>query len=103
MKTITSLKEFEDATAADAPVLIDFFATWCGPCKMMEPTLHKLDDENADIEFYKVDVDEVPDVAAKCGIRAMPTFQLYRSGQKVKEILGARVPELRKAVEELKA
>lgn len=70
-------------------VVIDFTATWCGPCKMIGPVFEQLAGENPDVEFVKVDVDEAEEIAAACGIQAMPTFQFYKGGAKVDEMRGA--------------
>ncbi|KAJ5433187.1 Thioredoxin [Penicillium daleae] len=69
----------EDSTE---PVVVDFFATWCGPCKAVSPLVEKLSDSVTSVKFYKVDVDELSDVAANNGISAMPTFLFYKDGQK---------------------
>uniref|UniRef100_A0A7S1VW64 Thioredoxin domain-containing protein n=1 Tax=Grammatophora oceanica TaxID=210454 RepID=A0A7S1VW64_9STRA len=79
-------------------VIIDFSAQWCGPCKMISPKFEKMSDEFADIEFAKVDVDEAEDVAAKCGIQAMPTFQFYKGGAMVEEMKGANEGGLRNLI-----
>ncbi|OPL20848.1 thioredoxin-like 1-like protein, partial [Mytilus galloprovincialis] len=63
-------------------IVVDFFATWCGPCVQIAPVYQKLSDEYSDCIFLKVDVDEVEDVAAESGISAMPTFQCYKNGNK---------------------
>lgn len=64
------------------PVVVDFFATWCGPCKAIAPIVEKLSDSVTSVKFYKVDVDELASVAADNGISAMPTFLFYKDGQK---------------------
>jgi thioredoxin 1 len=61
----------------------------CGPCKMIGPVFEQLAGENPDVEFVKVDVDEAEEIAAACGIQAMPTFQFYKGGAKVDEMRGA--------------
>lgn len=66
----------------------------CGPCKFIGPVFEKMSDEIDSVEFAKVDVDEAEDVAGVCGISAMPTFQFYRNGQKVDELLGADAKQL---------
>lgn len=85
-------------------VLLDCFATWCGPCKAIAPQIAKWseDPEYSGIEFYKVDVDEVPDVAQELGIRAMPTFVLFKDGAPFKEVVGANPQAIKKALDELK-
>lgn len=70
----------------------------CGPCKYIAPIFEKLSESNPDIEFIKVDVDKSEDVAASCGISAMPTFQFYKDGAKVDEIRGADVPRLEQLI-----
>lgn len=64
-------------------VLVDFFATWCGPCKMILPQLEQLAKEREDVKFYKVDVDQYRDFAVSQGIRSVPTLVLFKDGQEV--------------------
>ncbi|KIN00457.1 hypothetical protein OIDMADRAFT_19531 [Oidiodendron maius Zn] len=76
-------------------VLIDAFAEWCGPCKAIEPVVNKLAKQYADVvHFIQVDVDESPDVAQELNIRAMPTFTIFKDGEKFDELVGARPPQL---------
>lgn len=69
---------------ADKPVVVDFFATWCGPCKMQAPILEQLTEEFDHFEVVKCDVDEAPSLADQCKIRVIPTMVLFRDGQMVK-------------------
>ena len=64
-------------------------ATWCGPCKVIAPAIVKMSNTFPDARFYKLDVDEVPDVAQELGVRAMPTFMVFKNGEKVGEVVGA--------------
>lgn len=92
---ITSLSQFNTLRAK--PLLIlDFYATWCGPCKAISPVFERLSSQNKSlaIVFAKVDVDVCKDVAQACGISAMPTFQFYKKNVKVDEIRGADVQGL---------
>ncbi len=73
---------------------MDFTASWCGPCKMIGPYFEELAAKYPGVVFVKVDVDDLDDVAADCGINAMPTFQLYSNGVKVKEMTGANKESL---------
>eukprot|EP00429_Kryptoperidinium_foliaceum_P062368 CAMPEP_0176099668 /NCGR_PEP_ID=MMETSP0120_2-20121206/49987_1 /TAXON_ID=160619 /ORGANISM="Kryptoperidinium foliaceum, Strain CCMP 1326" /LENGTH=98 /DNA_ID=CAMNT_0017433707 /DNA_START=24 /DNA_END=320 /DNA_ORIENTATION=+ len=70
-------------------VVVDFTASWCGPCKFIGPFFDNLATENPEVEFVKVDVDDADDVAAACSIQAMPTFHFYKGGEKVDEMMGA--------------
>ncbi|KND02352.1 thioredoxin, variant [Spizellomyces punctatus DAOM BR117] len=68
---------------------VDFYATWCGPCKMISPKFEAFAQKYTKATFIKVDVDEVPEVAEQASIRAMPTFHIYQNGEKIIEIVGA--------------
>mmetsp|Transcript_30475 Transcript_30475/g.81982 ORF Transcript_30475/g.81982 Transcript_30475/m.81982 type:complete len:177 (+) Transcript_30475:62-592(+) len=89
---VDTLEDFHAAltSAGDKLVVVDFTASWCGPCKMIAPVFEALAKEHKEtIVCLKVDVDENSDTAAECGIRAMPTFQFYKNGAKVDEFAGA--------------
>jgi len=90
---VTSTAEFKEVIKSGA-VIIDAFATWCGPCKQIAPLLTQLSKANENVKFYKVDVDELPDVAQELGVRAMPTIFLYKDGEKVEQVTGANPPAI---------
>jgi thioredoxin 1 len=77
---------------------VDFTATWCGPCKAIAPLYEQAAASSPHIIFLKVDVDEAQDVARECGVSAMPTFQLYRSGAKAAEFCGADPAKLKEMI-----
>jgi thioredoxin 1 len=83
---------FEDAVLkSDKPVLVDFWASWCGPCKLVAPSLEAIAAEHPDeITIAKVNVDENPQTAAKYGIMSIPTMNVYQGGEVVKTIVGAK-------------
>ncbi|CAK7331452.1 unnamed protein product [Dovyalis caffra] len=80
-------------------MVIDFAASWCGPCKLMEPEVHALAAKFTDVQFAKIDVDELPDVAQEFGVRAMPTFVLVKKGNEVDRVVGAKKEELQRKIE----
>ncbi len=76
---------------SDKPVVVDFWAEWCGPCRMVSPILEELSTEHADkISFVKLNVDENPQIAASYRITSIPTLNVYSGGQVVKQIIGAK-------------
>ncbi|GAB7338843.1 hypothetical protein MBLNU457_5532t1 [Dothideomycetes sp. NU457] len=93
--------DFDSAMATkDTLMVLDCFATWCGPCKVIAPQVVKFSDTYNQARFYKLDVDEVPDVAQELGIRAMPTFLLFKNGEKVGEVVGANPKALEAAIQQ---
>lgn len=73
---------FQDIVNGGAPTLVDFFATWCGPCKAMQPLLDQLkNDMGEKVRIVKIDIDKNPDAAEKFKVRGVPTFVLFKSGE----------------------
>ena len=84
---INKVEEFENAIK-EGVVLADFFATWCGPCKMLSPLLEEVANENPNITILKIDVDELGQLASRFGVQAIPTLVLFKNGQQVATKLG---------------
>ncbi|MGA4980315.1 thioredoxin [Streptomyces cinereoruber] len=99
---ITSVVQFHKIINGSKPVVIDFWATWCGPCRQISPVLEGIANEpdNSGIDFYKVDVDTQNDIAQEAGIKAMPTFMLFKDGNKVGDLVGANPAGLKQLVQQ---
>ncbi|GLB43645.1 putative thioredoxin family protein [Lyophyllum shimeji] len=103
VKTFKSYKEFRNVIESGKPIVVDFWASWCGPCKIISPVFERLSDipdYHSDLEFWKCDVDEQQDAAKDAHIRAMPTFIFFKEGVKKKELVGANPPALQTLVSE---
>ena len=75
---------------SDKPVLLDFFASWCGPCRMVAPILDEIAEEREDIKVCKVDIDEQPELASRYRIMTIPTLMVLKNGQIVEQSVGAK-------------
>lgn len=75
---------------ADKPVLVDFWATWCPPCRVMSPILEEMAGDRDDLKIVSVDVDNEQELAVKYGVLGMPTFMLFDSGTPIASLVGAR-------------
>ena len=91
-EVIKSADEFETKVLkATGPVLVDFFATWCGPCRMVAPVIDEIGAEKAgEVSVYKVDIDQSPDLAFKYQVSSVPTLIVFENGQVKNERLGAQ-------------
>jgi thioredoxin 1 len=89
-KTITDQSFATDVLGADKPVLVDFWAEWCGPCKMIAPALEELSQTMGEkVTIAKLNIDENPDTPGKYGVRGIPTMLLFRNGEPVAQKVGA--------------
>jgi thioredoxin len=87
--TVTDQNFENEVLKADKPVLVDFWATWCGPCRMVAPVLDELADETDQVRIAKLNVDENQQVAYKFQVSSIPTFILFKNGQMADRMMGA--------------
>jgi len=92
-----STKDVTDATfqaevlEAEKPIMVDFWAEWCGPCRAVSPILDKIAEENADkLSIVKLNVDDNPEIAMKYGITSIPAMYVFKGGEVVKRVIGAK-------------
>ena len=97
-KAVTDASFQSDVLESDKPVLVDFWADWCGPCKMIAPALEEISDELADrVTIAKVDIMENTDIAAQMGVQSIPLMVLFKDGKPAAQKLGAAPKGARKA------
>ena len=100
IKVVTDANFAEEVLMSDKPVLVDFWAEWCGPCKKIGPILQEIAAEQDSLIIAKMNVDENPSTPSTYGITSIPTLHVYQGGQIVKTIIGAKPKDL--LVKELK-
>lgn len=79
---------------SDKKVLIDFFASWCGPCRMVSPIVDEIADERSDIKVVKINVDDDPELASRFGVMSIPTLVVLQNGRELNRLMGARPKEV---------
>ena len=102
VKEVVALAEY-NGIKNSGKVLVDYYATWCGPCKMIAPKLEEFEQQFTGVTFIKVDVDKASEVAEAEQISAMPTFKLFKDGQLVETVVGASEANILAALQKLNA
>ena len=90
VKQLNSENFKEIINNAGKPIIVDFYADWCGPCKMVMPLIEEIATENNDIEVYKVNIDESPEIAKEFSVMSIPTIVSFKDGQINKKVIGAQ-------------
>ncbi|RLV89088.1 Thioredoxin-1 [Spathaspora sp. JA1] len=98
VQTVASTQEFQESLKYEGLVVVDFFATWCGPCKMIAPLLEKFSSEYPQVKFLKVDVDQFGSIAQEYEVTSMPTIIFFKNGQQVQKVIGANPAALKSAI-----
>ena len=88
--TITKANFNDEVINSDKPVLLDFWASWCGPCRMVSPIIDEIAEERTDIKVGKINVDDEPELASRFGIMSIPTLVVMKDGQIANQAVGAR-------------
>ncbi len=87
-------QSYEELSRGDKPLLLDFYADWCGPCRMLSPILEEIADEREDVAVGKVNIDELPDLANAFGVYSIPTLVLIKEGKIVEQSIGFKPKEM---------
>ena len=98
MKIVETEKEFNETLNTTPLVFVDFYADWCGPCKMLGPVVEELAGETPDVTFVKVNVDDLPEIAQKYGIMSIPALFVFKNGEVAGQSLGFQPKDALKAV-----
>jgi len=103
VKEVSSLDEYNKLKSGDAVLFVDYFATWCGPCRWMAGKIEDFEKDYPGIVFIKVDVGKSVEIAERAGLNAMPTYKLFKYGKEIDEINGASPSAVKEALDKVYA
>ncbi len=101
IQSIVRLSDFKDLVNSGKPVIVDFYANWCGPCKLLAPRLETLSKEHTNVTFVKVDVDSAAELTEEYQVSAMPTVLGFHDGKKVDMVVGFNNTKITELVQKL--
>jgi|SRR5690554_2311633 len=87
-------QNFKELTSGETPLLVQYYAEWCGPCQMLKPVLEQISKEMHDVEFVRVDIDQYRDLAVNEGVQSIPTVVLYKGGKEVSRDAGFKPKQM---------
>jgi len=100
VQIINSSAEFDELKSSGKLFFVDFHAVWCGPCKAISPLFEQLSHAASEkVGFYKVDIDELPEIAEQCQVRSIPKFVAFKGGEPIDQLVGADMGRLRALVQ----
>lgn len=90
VKNVTNSNFENEVINSDKKVLVDFYASWCGPCRMVSPIVDEIAEERTDVKVVKINVDDEPELASRFGVMSIPTLVVINGGKEVSRLMGAR-------------